>query len=107
MVAGYDKRGYSIFSVNSEGERLQQKLCSVGSGSLSAYGVLDTYYQPKMTDEEALKLGRRAIMHATYRDSGSGGFCNREFFVCFYLNQCGSSCSYYGDWKDSLPAGGC
>uniref|UniRef100_A0A914CJW8 proteasome endopeptidase complex n=1 Tax=Acrobeloides nanus TaxID=290746 RepID=A0A914CJW8_9BILA len=76
MVAGYDKRGYSIFSVNSEGERQQQKICSVGSGSLAAYGILDTFYQPKMTDEEAFKLGQRAIMHATFRDSGSGGVCN-------------------------------
>jgi len=29
-----------------------------------------------MTDEEAVDLGRRAIMHATYRDAGSGGICN-------------------------------
>lgn len=79
MVAGYDKRGYSIFSVNSEGERLQQRVCSIGSGSLNAYGILDTCYQPKMTDEEALKLGRRAIMHATFRDAGSGGVVNRKF----------------------------
>ena len=30
----------------------------------------------QMTDEEALKLGREAIVHATYRDAGSGGRCN-------------------------------
>lgn len=41
-------------------------------------GILDTYYKPKMSDEEAMSLGRRAIMHATYRDAGSGGVCNRE-----------------------------
>lgn len=76
MVAGYDKRGPSIFLVDSEGTRLPLRVCSVGSGSLNAYGVLDTYYKPKMTDEEALKLGRRAIMLATFRDSGSGGSCN-------------------------------
>ncbi|VDN07320.1 unnamed protein product [Thelazia callipaeda] len=76
MIAGYDKRGPAIFRVDNEGQRTQLRLCSVGSGSLSAYGILDTYYQPKMTDEEAYKLGRRAIMHATYRDSGSGGVCN-------------------------------
>lgn len=29
-----------------------------------------------MTDEEAVKLGREAIVHATYRDIGSGGRCN-------------------------------
>ncbi|KAM3717212.1 Proteasome subunit [Dirofilaria immitis] len=76
MIAGYDKRGPAIFKVDSEGQRVQLKLCSIGSGSLSAYGVLDNFYQSKMTDDEAYKLGRRAIMHATYRDTGSGGVCN-------------------------------
>jgi len=76
MVAGYDKRGPAIFKVDSEGTRVQLNLCSVGSGSLSAYGVLDAFYNPVMTDEEARTLGRRAIMHATYRDAGSGGVVN-------------------------------
>jgi len=76
MVAGYDKRGPAIFKVDSEGTRVQLHLCSVGSGSLSAYGVLDAFYTPKMTDEEARSLARRAIMHATFRDAGSGGVCN-------------------------------
>ncbi|VDM37451.1 unnamed protein product [Toxocara canis] len=76
LIAGYDKRGPAIFKVDSEGQRVQLRLCSVGSGSLSAYGILDSFYQPKMTDEEARILGRRAIMHATFRDSGSGGVCN-------------------------------
>lgn len=29
-----------------------------------------------MTDAEAIELGKRAIMHATFRDIGSGGSCN-------------------------------
>ncbi|CAI4230133.1 unnamed protein product [Auanema sp. JU1783] len=76
MVAGYDKKGPQIFKVDSEGDRCSLRVCSVGSGSLNAYGILDTHYKAKMTDEEARMLGRRAIMHATYRDSGSGGVCN-------------------------------
>ncbi|OZC09824.1 peptidase, T1 family [Onchocerca flexuosa] len=76
MIAGFDKRGPAIFKVDSEGQRVQLKLCSIGSGSLSAYGVLDNFYQLKMTDDEAYKLARRAIMHATYRDIASGGVCN-------------------------------
>lgn len=76
MIAGYDKRGPQIFKVDSDGDRCSLRVCSVGSGSLNAYGILDTHYKPKMTDEEARTLGRRAIMHATYRDSGSGGVCN-------------------------------
>ena len=49
--------------------------------NLQSSGILDTNYKPVMTDEEARKLGRRAIMHATYRDAGSGGVCNsRDFY---------------------------
>lgn len=34
MIAGYDKRGPAIFKVDSEGQRVQLRLCSIGSGSL-------------------------------------------------------------------------
>lgn len=38
-----------------------------------AYGVLDTFYRYDMTVQEAVELGRKAIYHATHRDTGSGG----------------------------------
>ncbi len=75
MVAGIDKTGPVIMQVDSSGVRIGHKYCSIGSGMLNAYGVLDTHWKEKMTDEEAVQLGRRAIMHAIYRDKGSGGFC--------------------------------
>lgn len=46
---------------------------SVGSGSIYAFGVLDSGYKWDLTDEEAQKLGQRAIFHATHRDAYSGG----------------------------------
>jgi 20S proteasome subunit beta 5 len=46
---------------------------SVGSGMTYAYGVLDTFYRYEMTLDEAVELGKRAIYHATNRDTGSGG----------------------------------
>lgn len=49
---------------------------SVGSGSTYAYGVLDSGYNKEMDVEEAQELGRRAIYHATFRDSFSGGVVN-------------------------------
>uniref|UniRef100_A0A915NZI0 Proteasome endopeptidase complex n=1 Tax=Meloidogyne floridensis TaxID=298350 RepID=A0A915NZI0_9BILA len=74
MVAGYDHKGPSIYLVDMSGMRCKvPDFVSVGSGSLNAYAVLDSRYKEEMTDEEAIKLGREAIMHATYRDSGSGG----------------------------------
>lgn len=72
-MAGWDKRGPSLYYVDSDGTRTQGKVFSVGSGSVFAYGVLDSDYREDLTDEEAYELGRRAIYHATHRDAYSGG----------------------------------
>ncbi|KAL7072136.1 hypothetical protein ACQ4LE_008753 [Meloidogyne hapla] len=80
MIAGYDHKGPSIYLVDNNGMRCKvPDYVSVGSGSLNAYAVLDSRYKEEMTDEEAIKLGREAIMHATYRDAGSGGENNLVF----------------------------
>lgn len=73
-------QGPALYYVDSEGSRLQAKRTmprfSVGSGSVYAYGVLDSTYRYDMTDEEAIDLGKRAIYHATHRDAYSGGICS-------------------------------
>jgi len=90
MIVGVDRSGPRIFQVNSSGARSEQQWLSIGSGMFSAHAILDTYFtekptgekgMPMMTDEEALKLGSRAIMHATYRDGGSGGHCNMVYIA--------------------------
>ncbi|SPP74159.1 proteasome subunit beta type-5 [Drosophila guanche] len=73
MLAGYDKRGPGLYYVDSEGSRTPGNLFSVGSGSLFAYGVLDSGYRWDLQDKEAQELGQRAIYHATFRDAYSGG----------------------------------
>ena len=73
MIAGWDKKGPGLYYVDSDGTRTDGKVFSVGSGSIYAYGVLDNGYRHDLTDEEAYDLGRRAIYHATFRDSASGG----------------------------------
>lgn len=73
MLAGYDKRGPQLYYIDSEGTRTPGKVFSVGSGSIYAYGVLDSGYKWDLTDEAAQDLGRRAIYHATHRDAYSGG----------------------------------
>lgn len=73
MLAGYDKRGPQLYYIDSEGSRTPGKVFSVGSGSIYAYGVLDSGYKWDLTDEAAQDLGRRAIYHATHRDAYSGG----------------------------------
>ncbi|GJP43974.1 hypothetical protein CLOM_g10269 [Closterium sp. NIES-68] len=73
MIAGWDETGPKLFYVDSEGSRLEGRRFSVGSGSTYAYGVLDAGYRWDLSVEEAEELGRRAIYHATFRDSASGG----------------------------------
>ncbi|XP_065566513.1 proteasome subunit beta type-5-like [Artemia franciscana] len=74
MIAGFDKRGPNLFYVDNDGARTAGEVFSVGSGSLYAYGVLDSGYRYDLSDKEAIELGRRAIYHATHRDAASGGF---------------------------------
>ncbi|XP_066998713.2 proteasome subunit beta type-5 [Anabrus simplex] len=73
MIAGWDKRGPGLYYVDSEGTRTKGKVFSVGSGSVYAFGVLDSGYNWNLSDEAAYELGRRAIFHATHRDAYSGG----------------------------------
>ncbi|KAJ4428962.1 hypothetical protein ANN_25958 [Periplaneta americana] len=73
MIAGWDKRGPGLYYVDSEGTRTKGKVFSVGSGSVYAFGVLDSGYRWDLKDEEAYDLGRRSIYHATHRDAYSGG----------------------------------
>jgi len=76
MITGWDETGPQLYYVDDDGTRLKGAYFSVGSGSTYAYGVLDTYYRPDLTVEEAIDLGKRAIYHATYRDAASGGINN-------------------------------
>ena len=73
MLSGVDEDGPHLYYINTEGSRIKGDIFSIGSGMTHAYGVLDTFYRYDMTVEEAVELGRKAIYHATFRDTGSGG----------------------------------
>lgn len=79
-------KGPGLYYVDNDGTRTPGQVFSVGSGSLYAYGVLDSGYRHDLEDEEAYELGRRAIYHATYRDASSGGIIRGElfYFLSFY-----------------------
>jgi len=76
MIIGWDKKGPGLYYVDNDGERLEGKMFSVGSGSVYAYGILDSDYNYDMSVEDARELGKRAIYHATHRDAYSGGVVN-------------------------------
>lgn len=49
---------------------------AVGSGSMYAYGTLDSGLRKDLSVQDACELARRAIYQATYRDAYSGGQVN-------------------------------
>ncbi|KAG7370128.1 proteasome subunit beta [Nitzschia inconspicua] len=77
MIAGWDSKGPQIFYVDNSGLRIQGDLFAVGSGSTFALGILDSETdRHKLSIDEAVALGIKAIRHATFRDAYSGGFIN-------------------------------
>ncbi|MDO5844870.1 MAG: archaeal proteasome endopeptidase complex subunit beta, partial [Methanocorpusculum sp.] len=73
IVGGIDKLGSSIYSVDAAGgATLEENFVSTGSGSFTAYGVLEDRYKPGMTEDEAVLLAVRALRAAMQRDSASG-----------------------------------
>lgn len=74
-------QGSSLYYIDSEGTRTKGDCFSVGSGSVHAFGVLDSGYRWDLTNDEAYDLGRRSIYHATYRDIASGGMIRGNLLV--------------------------
>ncbi len=73
LVGGIDKRGPSIYSIDLLGGAIEEiDIVATGSGSPTAYGVLEDRYSPEMTIDEGVELAVRAIHSAMRRDSASG-----------------------------------
>ncbi len=73
VVGGSDEEGIHVYDVGADGSVTYiDDYTSSGSGSVMAYGVLETLYKKDMTIEEAVKLGAKAINAAVQRDVASG-----------------------------------
>lgn len=115
MICGWDKKvsavlymiynhflwqGPGIYYVDTDGNRMTGDVFSVGSGSPYAYGVMDSGYKWDLSVEEARELGKRAIYHATFRDSYSGGVVNCKYthtylYICIIHTYLSLSLSLY------------
>jgi 20S proteasome subunit beta 5 len=68
--------------VDSQGICVPGNVFSVGSGSISAYSVLDSKIHEfhenvnNLSKEKAIEMALWAVKHATYRDGFSGGYIN-------------------------------
>lgn len=77
LIAGYDVNGAQLFDVFPDGSVIQKtKYHSSGSGSVFAFGVLDSNYKEHMTEAEGIALAEKAIQTAILRDTGSGNGLN-------------------------------
>ncbi|KAJ1913838.1 Proteasome subunit beta type-5 [Mycoemilia scoparia] len=110
MICGWDEdtTDPALFYVDSDGQRLENHLFSVGSGSTFAYSVLDAGYHYNMEVEEAKELARRAIYHATYRDAFSGGYVRmyhikQDGWVAFDLQDVGELDIHYYPERKGVP----
>jgi proteasome beta subunit len=73
ILAGKDYKGFHIFDIYPDGSLSEcDKFISSGSGSVMAYGVLDTLYNSNLTTEQGLKLAVQGINAAIQRDMNSG-----------------------------------
>ncbi|MHA1198586.1 MAG: proteasome subunit beta [Candidatus Heimdallarchaeaceae archaeon] len=71
-VAGLDKEGTHIYTLDMAGGITAEDFASTGSGSLVAYGVLESSWKEDLTEEAGLKIAITALATATSRDAATG-----------------------------------
>lgn len=73
LIGGKDPQGFHLYDVFVDGSITEcQDYVSSGSGSITAYGVLETLYKKDINVEEGIKLSVKALNAALQRDSASG-----------------------------------
>ncbi len=73
IMGGKDKEGFHLFDIYADGTVTECKdyVCS-GSGSVVAYGVLETLYKPNMSIDEGIKVAVKVLNATLQRDIASG-----------------------------------
>ena len=73
IMGGKDASGFYLFDIFADGTISPvDNFISSGSGSVMAYGVLETLYKENMTVEEGIELSRKCVNAAIQRDIASG-----------------------------------
>jgi len=72
LIGGVDSAGPHVFMLDPFGALLKDKYLASGSGSLTAYGVLEDGFKDEITEQEAINLSIRSVLAAQQRDSASG-----------------------------------
>ncbi len=73
LLAGADNTGVHLYDIFPDGSvnEIKDYYCS-GSGSVYAYGLIDSEYNNDMSVEQGIGLAKQAISSAITRDTASG-----------------------------------
>jgi len=73
LMGGKDIHGFQLYDIFVDGSITEcEDYVASGSGSITAYGVLETLYTKGLSVEEGVKLALKALNAALQRDSASG-----------------------------------
>ncbi len=73
VLGGKDEEGIYVYDIGADGSVTHiDDYTSSGSGSVMAYGVLETLYKQDISVDDGIKLGAKAINAAVQRDIASG-----------------------------------
>jgi proteasome beta subunit len=73
LLGGKDDTGYYLYDIFADGSLTEcDDFIASGSGSVMAYGVLETMYNPGLSIDDGVDLAKKCINAALQRDSASG-----------------------------------
>lgn len=73
LVGGVDSKGFSLYEIGIDGSISETPdFVADGSGSVFAYGVLETLYKKDISVEEGVQLALKGVNAALQRDSATG-----------------------------------
>lgn len=73
ILGGYDKFGFHLYDLFADGSLQDcEEFIASGSGSVMAYGVLDTLYKKDMNVKQGVELAVKAVNAAMQRDTSTG-----------------------------------
>ena len=73
IVGGKDSAGFHLYDLSPDGSIVEvDDYISSGSGSVMAFGVLETLYKKGLSVDEGVKLAAKGVNAAVQRDIASG-----------------------------------
>jgi len=72
VIAGMDKDGPKLFSLDALGSLMEDEFATAGTGMLMSIGILEAEYKPNMTIAAGEKLVEKAIRSSISRDAMTG-----------------------------------